>query len=230
MIGKKFNLLTVVEQAESKNGFRWKCRCDCGKEMITHGYKLKSGHTKSCGCLKNRPRTDDTKRKISEANRKRIYFNCGKCGKLSHETPSHYKRKRRHFCSAECYSKYRKENLHFTEQNAYKGVRKVGESKQVYHRRYVKNNPERIAHLKARRYARERKAEGSHTLAEWQELKKKHNNKCVHCGEEKRLTKDHIIPLSKGGTDYIVNIQPLCRNCNSRKWTNENKDLLEEVE
>ena len=126
MVGKKFNLLTVVEQAESKNGFRWKCRCDCGKEMITHGYKLKSGHTKSCGCLKNRPRTDDTKRKISEANSKRIYFNCDKCGKLSHETPSHYKRKRRHFCSAECYSKYRKENLHFTEQHAYKGVRKVG--------------------------------------------------------------------------------------------------------
>ena len=228
MLGKKFNLLTVLEKAEGLKGIQWKCVCECGNETITYGYKLRSGHTKSCGCLNFKPTSDETKRKISKANSKQIHFNCDNCGELSHEKPSHYKRKKRHFCSMECYSEYRKEKLPITEQHAYKGVRKEGESKQVYHRRYVKNNPERIAHLKARRYARERNAEGSHTLKEWQELKEKFDNKCAHCREEKKLTKDHIVPLSKNGTDYITNIQPLCRNCNSKKWANENPELLEQ--
>lgn len=115
-----------------------------------------------------------------------------------------------------------------TEQMAYKGVRKDGESKQVYHRNYCKNNPENISHLKARRYAREKNAEGFHTLKEWQDMKERFNNKCAICFQDKPLTKDHIIPLSKGGSDYITNIQPLCKNCNSKKHNSvyENPKLL----
>ena len=31
---------------------RWLCKCDCGKEAVVAGAKLKNGHTKSCGCMK----------------------------------------------------------------------------------------------------------------------------------------------------------------------------------
>lgn len=116
-----------------------------------------------------------------------------------------------------CYGEFRK-HIPVEEQSAYKGVRKNGESKQIYHRRYVKSHPDLIAHLKARRYAREKGAEGSHTLLEWQELKNAYGNKCCNCLKLAPLTKDHIVPLSKGGSDYISNIAPLCKSCNSRKY------------
>jgi len=31
------------------------------------------------------------------------------------------------------------------------------------------------------------------------------------------MTIDHVVPLSKGGTNYIWNLQPLCRSCNSKR-------------
>lgn len=169
------------------------------------------------GFMKGHKHSDETKKKIGDANRKQIYFNCDNCGKTSSDKPSSYNKKKRHFCCMRCYSEFRKNSLPLEEQHAYKGVRSPGENKQIYHRRYVEKNPENIAHLKARRYARERNADGSHTLKEWNDLKEKHGYKCASCGEKKSLTKDHIKPLSKGGTDYIENIQPLCRNCNSKK-------------
>lgn len=53
-IGKKFGRLMVFEAA-GKNIHKqalWKCRCDCGTELIVPGYSLRSGHVRSCGCLK----------------------------------------------------------------------------------------------------------------------------------------------------------------------------------
>jgi 5-methylcytosine-specific restriction enzyme A len=40
---------------------------------------------------------------------------------------------------------------------------------------------------------------------------------CSACGTTSDLTGDHRIPLSKGGTSTLENIQVLCRLCNSSK-------------
>jgi hypothetical protein len=40
---------------------------------------------------------------------------------------------------------------------------------------------------------------------------------CVFCKTEKKITIDHIIPLSKGGTNDLSNLQFLCHSCNSKK-------------
>ena len=51
LVGQKFNRLTVVSRAENRNNSaRWLCQCDCGTSITVAGTKLRSGHTKSCGC------------------------------------------------------------------------------------------------------------------------------------------------------------------------------------
>lgn len=42
---------------------------------------------------------------------------------------------------------------------------------------------------------------------------------CVKCGIQSRLHLDHIIPVSRGGSNSVANIQILCSNCNLKKGT-----------
>ena len=54
LTGKKFNRLYVIEKTNMRyaNGNTiWKCLCNCGNIKNVSGNHLKSGHTKSCGCL-----------------------------------------------------------------------------------------------------------------------------------------------------------------------------------
>jgi 5-methylcytosine-specific restriction endonuclease McrA len=77
-----------------------------------------------------------------------------------------------------------------------------------------------VSWLKNLYHKRKREAEGSHTYGEWETLRKQYGYQCPIClrkEPEIKLTEDHIIPLSKGGSNYIENIQPLCLNCNIRK-------------
>jgi hypothetical protein len=51
--GQRFGLLTVVSREQSKNEkAMWLCQCDCGNTAVARGSSLRSGHTKSCGCIK----------------------------------------------------------------------------------------------------------------------------------------------------------------------------------
>ena len=53
-INNQYGKLTVIEFDSIKNHIAyWKCRCKCGNEIIVAGNHLRSGHTKSCGCIKS---------------------------------------------------------------------------------------------------------------------------------------------------------------------------------
>jgi hypothetical protein len=49
------------------------------------------------------------------------------------------------------------------------------------------------------------------------EVWERDNFTCLHCGNRRFLTVDHIIPESRGGTLDLDNLQTLCKPCNSRK-------------
>lgn len=76
------------------------------------------------------------------------------------------------------------------------------------------------------------RAKGSHTKHEWDSLQEALGYKCVKCSIDAHsligggLTKDHIVPIYQGGDDSILNIQPMCRNCNSSKG-NDTTDYRE---
>jgi len=89
----------------------------------------------------------------------------------------------------------------------------------VYDRERRKNNPEKRREYKEARVAREKGAPiATLTVKEWYFIKQSYNFRCVYCGKKvKKLTKDHIIPLSRGGNHTMDNVVPACFSCNSRK-------------
>ena len=100
---------------------------------------------------------------------------------------------------------------------------------------WAKNHPENIAaHRRkdmethkeqrninaAKRRARKAQATGSHTVEEWKDLCAYYKYTCLCCGRREPeicLSPDHVVPLARGGTNSIDNIQPLCRRCNQSK-------------
>ncbi|MEK6828508.1 MAG: HNH endonuclease signature motif containing protein [Nanoarchaeota archaeon] len=86
----------------------------------------------------------------------------------------------------------------------------------IYNRNPYERN---LYHVRKRRITK-LGIKGSHSQEEWEFLKEKCNYICLHCGRKEpgiKLTEDHIIPISKNGSDNIENIQPLCKSCNCKK-------------
>ena len=74
----------------------------------------------------------------------------------------------------------------------------------------------------SKRRARLREIINTLTSEEWLDILTQHNFKCAYCGKELinsfDTTRDHIIPISKGGNNTKENIVPSCRSCNSKKY------------
>lgn len=55
LTGQKFGYLTVLSvDIPTKYGYKWKCLCDCGKQVSVLGTNLTTHNTLSCGCLQKK--------------------------------------------------------------------------------------------------------------------------------------------------------------------------------
>lgn len=68
--GNVYNKLTLVKEVgvDNQGKILWKCLCDCGNEKIMSVAFIKSGHSKSCGCLRK-----EQARKVGLSNKGKKY-------------------------------------------------------------------------------------------------------------------------------------------------------------
>lgn len=93
---------------------------------------------------------------------------------------------------------------------------KISNSKKVLTDDLIFDDRKRIRRERIKKFG------GCHSNGEWETLKAQYNWTCPSCNKQEpniKLTRDHIIPIARGGSDNIENIQPLCSKCNSIKGT-----------
>ena len=62
--GNVYSRLTVLEKDKERSPggkIKWICQCDCGNIHSVMGHSLRSGNTKSCGCLNDDKRAERAK-------------------------------------------------------------------------------------------------------------------------------------------------------------------------
>lgn len=86
-------------------------------------------------------------------------------------------------------------------------------------RAYTKRHPEVNRANVALRALRVQAALGKHSEAEWVERQRVFGHRCAYCRDAGPLTRDHVVPIARGGANDIDNILPACSSCNRRKNT-----------
>jgi len=109
----------------------------------------------------------------------------------------------------------RERNRRYKRAAQLRNPAKINAQKAAYHAAHPEYKRAKDHAYRARKMA----AAGSFTAAEWLALVARWGNACAYRGEPGPLEPDHRLPLARGGTNFIDNILPACRNCNARKHT-----------
>jgi 5-methylcytosine-specific restriction endonuclease McrA len=84
---------------------------------------------------------------------------------------------------------------------------------------WMRAHPETRAANEAKRRAIKMQAEGSFSEQEIETLYQHQKGRCANCKSalNGKFHRDHIVPLARGGDNWIGNIQLLCPTCNCKK-------------
>lgn len=93
---------------------------------------------------------------------------------------------------------------------------------------YRERNPILISALKRNYKARKRGASGTHTAEDIQAILTKQDWTCIYCPAAliEGYHVDHVTPLSRGGSNWPVNLQCLCGPCNLRKKDKTHEEFV----
>jgi 5-methylcytosine-specific restriction endonuclease McrA len=97
-------------------------------------------------------------------------------------------------------------------------------------RSWKARNPEKRRTTDRNFRAKRASAEGKHTATDIKRIRETQRDCCAYC--RKRLggcgQVDHIIPLSRGGTNWPNNLQLTCASCNVRKYAKRPEEFARE--
>ncbi|MDQ3747962.1 MAG: HNH endonuclease [Acidobacteriota bacterium] len=208
--GQKFGKLTAIKRVANrgKKTF-WLFRCDCGNEKELNKTVVVRGDSKSCGCLKVAKTSYLIGQKFGSLTaikhigqrkpRRTLYwlFRCD-CGNKKEISISQVKSSANPNCG--CLTLRRVRGVkHWFKKHSF------------------------ITHSKIAKLAK-----GTFSIKQWREKLEYYGNACYLCKEpleNKIVHKEHRIPLSKGGTNWIANVAPACADCNLSKRCKTEKEF-----
>lgn len=212
LVGIRFERLVVVSRKENTkwNEARWLCKCDCGNETIVTGKLLISGNTKSCGCYHK----DAV---IASGIKRSIFKNCEICNAVIRIKQSHTKEGV--YCSKECKSLGYKERFGGANNPNYRhGQCGTAAYERKMGNKWRKNNKDKIKIINRNTKLKRKAVPGEHSLNDIKNKFKEQWGACYWCFEPlHEYHIDHIIPVSKGGTNNPDNICIACPACNLQK-------------
>jgi 5-methylcytosine-specific restriction endonuclease McrA len=140
---------------------------------------------------------------------------CEECGRdVSH------KRSDARFCDRSCKTKAsdrrRIEDGRARERDRARYAQEA-EHRKAYARQYLKDHPEEMRAVRRRRRAGMRLEVFAFTERDWIRLLHQYRHRCAYCGADRKLVREHVIPIALGGRHSVGNIVPACEPCNARK-------------
>ena len=224
--GQTFGHLTAIRRVENKGrATRWLFKCVCGKEKIVFydTVKAKNNPVTCCGCQKKIVRYS-----IAGSNSKDItglrfgYLIAQKQAYKSLKGSRWYWE-----CLCDCgktatvrLSNLKSGNIVSCGCMRYKHGKCVGEKSSKWKGGFAHRRRDTLL----------KEAAGKFTNLQWKAKLEYFGNRCYLCRivlTDKITHREHRIPLSRGGTNWIANIAPACKKCNLSKNAKTEKEFRE---